>query len=187
MRLVNNKDYLISEIRRLKDNEIESLKQKYNNEVEEIRQDFRKKHILELEKINDLNESSLKMLVKQKESHNQMILDKIILDAKEKIINDIINNVKKELSLKKSIGFWSKLSDRLSKDSLNMIKEFHTPKGIKIAKLKCRDILDDFKIIGIISEHEECELSFDSILSEKMLNINELLDKEIFIYLKNDL
>lgn len=180
--VIDNKEFIIKNIRKEKDKRIAELKDSYKSKVKELIKS--KKAIFDKKKAALLqnHKQELDTLKKQMTSNYDLTEKQTLLEKQKELYEKIITAVEKSLSSESRDGekVFSALAKKLDHSADKPITSFVTPKGIYLSGYKSTDDNDDLKITGIISDNESVDYSISELLSEKKAEIYQLIMKELF-------
>jgi vacuolar-type H+-ATPase subunit E/Vma4 len=181
MKIVDNREYLLNEIHESAEHEVKKLKDHFEQNKEQLISDYEDR-IQNLEhEMEERHTKDLERIKKQRQSNFELQSRKQIVDKEseiyEKVIQSLYEYVKKAKAREKKRIF-ERIAQMIEEKSTKKIKEFRTPKGIKLKNKNCKDTLKELTIIAVVSKDEEYEISFEELIQKHNLEIHELIKKE---------
>lgn len=180
---IDNRDYLIEQIDHFADDVVTSLDNQYNKELTEVRVEAKRKFDRKVELLKDQQEKELSKIENQHKSSFELQQQKDLLGKQGEIHAKVIKALKTFLvkgDKAKISKVYSAMAKHIESQHGEQIKNYQTPKGIKITGRTCKDTLKEPMIIGIVSKTEEYEMHVDEFLREKAVEISAIIEKELW-------
>ncbi len=182
VKVIDNREFILKNIRDYADGEISQLNNECEDQIRVISENQTTKNDLEVETLSKKLAKQLDDLENQLVSNFELDDKKRILEKQKELYDNIIDKVKDHIEglpvINKTM-FFQKIANKML-ESNSDIKEFITPKGIKIPKLKCKDEYDTLKITGVINDNEIVELSLGDLLLEKEALVYKIISETFF-------
>lgn len=183
MIVIDNKDYLIKEIEKTAQKELDSLDKEYQDKIAVLKESEEDRLSKELKSLKESNTKELARLKKQKVSSFELQSKKQIMLKQNEIFDRVVSDLKTYLEKsdkKTQESVLKSMVKRLEEMSAGNIVKFKTPKDIKIPQKKCEDTLKDFMVIAIGKNSEEYEMSLDDLIKDNFVKIHRIVKDKLW-------
>lgn len=182
MKVIDNSKYILKEIDKYSEDVLNVVKNDVKEKKATLKTEFDKKLEQEVKLIQKRHEESLEQINKMRLSAIELNESKFMLGKENSLYAQVLEQFKNDfanLTPKNKTSFYKKLAEKLNANKTGKIVKYLTPKGVKITGLKCEDILDEEKIIGVIDEYSEVELELNDVIKEKEFEILSLIKEYV--------
>lgn len=185
MRHEDNGKYILKEIEKNFSKEKNRIKKEFSEKTENMKKEIREKTEKALSQIEESRKKEEEKLKKQRDSNFELKRSQRILKEQSNIYARTVEKAKELIfSSKDQLNLISEMMiTQIEKNSDKEIKRFLIHKDAQLHNLngkKVEPILEEPKVIGIINENEEFEISFEDLLKENNKEIYETISKTLF-------
>ncbi len=175
MDILNNKEFILKEIDRKTDQEINKIKEEFSDQLKSFKKEQEEKFEAKLNRLKAEHNSELERLEKQLRSSFDLNNRKMIMEKQGEMYERVLTKLK-SLGKTELTRIFKGMLKSLERD-VGKLKDIKTPKGIKIGSAK--DVLKELKITGV-KDKELYEITFEDYLDKNINDIYKIINKELF-------
>lgn len=177
---VDNRDVLLEEIRKASQERIAAMEREHEQRILSLRHDADQRTQQELERLRAKHQKELERAERQRKGSHELALRQQLIAAQGEVHARVIARAK-ELLLQDAAarnGVIGSMVQALAHDT--RIREFRVPRNVTIGRHDCHAVLDEMKVIGIVGEGEEVELTLDDLLRQHSAQVYKTIATGLF-------
>lgn len=177
VKIIDNRDYLISEIDSKTSLKIKELEKSYNEELSTLESSIKEKAKEEISKLKESHKKSIDRIKKQEESSFALYKEKSMIRTQAEVYGKVMAKVEDLILTKEKDKFFAKLAKDVEQSSDKKIKHYVVPKGVTIKGKKCIEGFDDIGVLGVVDDREEVEITLKNLLEKKSVEVNKMMEE----------